>query len=454
MFANMASFSVEVIEAENPLEVLDYGIVPDTGGPGKYRGGMALRRTWRMLADEGILQVRSDRATHRPYGLHGGCPGTPSRNVLNPGQPDEQALHAKVTMTLRRGDVFRTELAGAGGWGDPLARDPALIEQDLREGLVSLEAARRDYGVVADGDPPRVDRHASEMLRNRLRGSRGELPRVAWQPPAMAAESGDRFSPARSLGCDAAHRHRHRRHVHRPRRHRLRWARADAQGRVHAARLRRGHRRRSCGPARRRRRGCRGAACLDHRLQHHPGGQGRAHRADHHAGLPRHPGNPRPAHAAPVRLALEQAAGPDRAPAAAGSDREDAPGRQRRRPARPRQSPKRHRHITSRERRQRRHLPAAQLREPGARTGRRRCDPPRDGRRRDLGQPRDPTRDKGVSAHQHHGHQRLREADLARLYDRPGRPACRARRDRAAEAHAVERRAGLGPFRRRSSRRG
>ena len=66
MFANMASFSVEVIEAENPLEVLDYEFAcPDTGGAGRFRGGMAQRKTWRMLADEGILQVRADRQAFR-----------------------------------------------------------------------------------------------------------------------------------------------------------------------------------------------------------------------------------------------------------------------------------------------------------------------------------------------------------------------------------------------------
>jgi N-methylhydantoinase B len=188
MFANMASFSVEVIEAENPLEVLDYALIPDTGGPGKYRGGMALARTWRMLADEGILQVRSDRATHRPYGLQGGWPGTPSGNVLDPGLPTEQALHAKLTMTLRRGQVFRHQLAGAGGWGDPLDRDPALVAKDLRDGLVSVAAARRDYGVVATGEPPMIDRPATSALRTRLRASRGKLPSVAWEPPVLAAE--------------------------------------------------------------------------------------------------------------------------------------------------------------------------------------------------------------------------------------------------------------------------
>ena len=82
MFANMASFSVEVIEADNPLEVLDYSFIADTAGPGKYRGGVSLSRTIRMLAHEGILQVRSDRKTHRPYGLYGGGPGSPSLNVL------------------------------------------------------------------------------------------------------------------------------------------------------------------------------------------------------------------------------------------------------------------------------------------------------------------------------------------------------------------------------------
>ena len=101
MFANMASFSVEVIEAENPLEVLDYEFVPDTGGAGKFRGGMSQRKTWRMLADEGILQVRADRQTHRPYGLQGGGPGACGRNILDPGMPTEKKLHAKLTMTLR-----------------------------------------------------------------------------------------------------------------------------------------------------------------------------------------------------------------------------------------------------------------------------------------------------------------------------------------------------------------
>jgi N-methylhydantoinase B len=184
MFANMASFSVEVIEAENPLEVLDYEFVPDTGGAGKFRGGMSQRKTWRMLADEGILQVRADRQTHRPYGLQGGGPGAAGRNVLDPGLPSKEKLHAKLTMTLRRGQLFRHELPGAGGWGDALERDLALVAKDLRDGLVTTEGAARDYGVVAQGNPPVIDAAATETLRAKLRITRGRLPDVAWQSPA------------------------------------------------------------------------------------------------------------------------------------------------------------------------------------------------------------------------------------------------------------------------------
>jgi len=128
-----------------------------------------------------MLQVRADRATHRPYGLWGGGPGAPSRNVLNPG-PKAQPLHAKLTMTLHRGEVFRHELPGAGGWGDPMARDLAAVEKDLRDGLVTLEGATRDYGVIAAGDPPVVDAAASALLRARLRVERPKAPDVAWQP--------------------------------------------------------------------------------------------------------------------------------------------------------------------------------------------------------------------------------------------------------------------------------
>ena len=87
-------------------------------------------------------------------------------------------------MTLRRGQVFRHDLPGAGGHGDALSRDLALVAKDLRDGLVSIEGAARDYGVVARGNPPQIDAGATEALRTELRASRKPLPMVAWEPAA------------------------------------------------------------------------------------------------------------------------------------------------------------------------------------------------------------------------------------------------------------------------------
>jgi N-methylhydantoinase B len=91
-------------------------------------------------------------------------------------------LHAKLTMTLTRWEIFRHELPGAGGWGPALDRDLGLVARDLRDELVTIGAAARDYGVVAAGDPPAIDAVATETLRARLRRDRKPLPVVAWEP--------------------------------------------------------------------------------------------------------------------------------------------------------------------------------------------------------------------------------------------------------------------------------
>ncbi|MDE2515869.1 MAG: hydantoinase B/oxoprolinase family protein, partial [Rhodospirillales bacterium] len=164
----MASFSIEVIEAENPLEILEYGFVPDTGGAGRYRGGVSLARSWRMLAEEGVLQVRADRQTHRPWGLAGGGPGAAGRNLLARGTtapPEWQSVPGKLTRTFRAGEVFRHELPGGGGYGPALERDLDAVQRDLADGFVTIAGAARDYGVVAHGAPPVIDVVATAALR-------------------------------------------------------------------------------------------------------------------------------------------------------------------------------------------------------------------------------------------------------------------------------------------------
>jgi len=95
------------------------------------------------------LQLRTDRRTHLPYGLQGGRSGTPSQNVLwRDGEMRE--LPAKCRLTIRRDDVFRHVLAGAGGWGDRAERDPARLAHDIAEGQLSTEYVRREYGVAVE----------------------------------------------------------------------------------------------------------------------------------------------------------------------------------------------------------------------------------------------------------------------------------------------------------------
>jgi N-methylhydantoinase B len=150
LFANVSAQPIEICEREQPLEVLCCEFIIDSGGPGFHRGGASLRRDYRLLEAEAVVQVRADRCVFRPYGLAGGHPGRAGRNVFQPDTPDEQPLPGKFIRTLRRNEVVRLEIAGAGGWGDPLARDPAHVATDVRNGFVSRVAAERDYGVVLD----------------------------------------------------------------------------------------------------------------------------------------------------------------------------------------------------------------------------------------------------------------------------------------------------------------
>lgn len=176
MFANMACQSIEVIEAENPLQVTAFEFVADGAGAGRFRGGVPYRRGYRLLEKEAMLQVRSDRSNCRPYGLYGGRAGKPSSNVLNP-HAEAKPLDAKLLLTLHRNDVFSHVLPGGGGYGDPFERDPELVRDDVRNEFVTAAAAREEYGVVTDGRS--VDQAATRALREAH--TAGEPAAVCWE---------------------------------------------------------------------------------------------------------------------------------------------------------------------------------------------------------------------------------------------------------------------------------
>jgi len=166
--------------------VTAYEFITDKAGAGKFRGGVPFRRDYCFLENEGMLQVRSDRRDHRPFGLYGASPGQPSENYLNPDSGSE-LLPSKLTMTIREGDVFRHVLAGGGGWGDPLERAAEAVLSDVRNEYLSANRAKTDYGVVIDTKMWGVDVAATSKLRTEIRAARGwrEVPKVQRHDPIV-----------------------------------------------------------------------------------------------------------------------------------------------------------------------------------------------------------------------------------------------------------------------------
>jgi N-methylhydantoinase B len=127
-------------------------------------------RSYRLLADEAVLQLRSDRRRFQPYGLAGGEPAAASENsLLEAGGAPRTTLPSKVTMTIRQGDLVRHVQPGGGGHGDPLARDLDLIARDLADDKISRDYAEGRHGAIVDPATLAIDRAASEQRRAELR---------------------------------------------------------------------------------------------------------------------------------------------------------------------------------------------------------------------------------------------------------------------------------------------
>ncbi len=162
---NLANVPIELIEAENPVLVEQYAFIPDSGGAGRYRGALGIVRQYRVLAEESTVNLRSDRHLNPCWGLFGGKPGALSRSTINPGTAKEENAPSKFVRTLRRGDVFRGEMAASGGFGDPYCREPAAVLEDVRQQKVTVGHALSAYGVVIDASAGNVDLAATAACR-------------------------------------------------------------------------------------------------------------------------------------------------------------------------------------------------------------------------------------------------------------------------------------------------
>jgi len=134
---NLASIPIEMVEDRHPVVFTRYALRPNSGGAGKYRGGLGMIREWRLESDSGVFAANFDRFHHPPFGLQGGEPGAVGRLTLTrDGQI--QALGSKVSgVALRRGDVITVETSGGGGFGNPDERNADAIQMDLDTGSVS-----------------------------------------------------------------------------------------------------------------------------------------------------------------------------------------------------------------------------------------------------------------------------------------------------------------------------
>jgi N-methylhydantoinase B len=163
-FVAQENYPIEFLELGYPVRLLRYGIHRDSGGPGKFRGGAGIVREYEVLAEHAVLSMRIDSVINPPWGVAGGLEGGTGRAVINPGTPNERELAPLSDGTvLRRGDILLLQTGGGGGHGHPFDRPAERVLQDINNGFVSVEAARRDYGVlVRDGA---IDATATAELR-------------------------------------------------------------------------------------------------------------------------------------------------------------------------------------------------------------------------------------------------------------------------------------------------
>ena len=158
------SAPVEIVESEYPVRVRQYDIWQDSAGPGLFRGGIGYVRDYQVLADC-IMTARTSNHVFSAWGLAGGGAPRTSRTTINPDGAGREELGPIVTRNLRAGDVLRLEQSGGGGFGDPFVRDVGAVQSDVRNGYVSVDAARERYGVVVDPATLVFDAKATENER-------------------------------------------------------------------------------------------------------------------------------------------------------------------------------------------------------------------------------------------------------------------------------------------------
>ena len=169
--ANGANTPCEIFESDSPLIMEQRGLICDSAGPGKMKGGLGRQVVFRVPDDEyapsspTAIGIQGGRFRYAADGLLSGKPGAKSEFLINDVPKDPGTLNF-----ANPGDVIIFHNPGGGGYGDPLERDPEMVESDVINGYVSLGKAKEDYGVIIDPKTVKLDLEATQRLRNSMRG--------------------------------------------------------------------------------------------------------------------------------------------------------------------------------------------------------------------------------------------------------------------------------------------
>jgi N-methylhydantoinase B len=167
---NTQNAPVEETELNYPVRIARYSLIPDSEGPGRFRGGLGLCRDYIFPGHEPIFTTLADRAKFPPWGLFGGGDGRPARYLSLRGG-ETRTIPSKGTAPVGLEECVRVETCGGGGYGPAWQRDPALVLRDVREEKVSAQRARDVYGVVIDTRAWTIDGDATRRLRQAMGGS-------------------------------------------------------------------------------------------------------------------------------------------------------------------------------------------------------------------------------------------------------------------------------------------
>ncbi|MZR30730.1 hydantoinase B/oxoprolinase family protein [Sneathiella litorea] len=169
--ANQSNIPIEMIEAAYPIRIEEYGFVDNSGGAGKKRGGLSIKREYRILSDVATLNIRSDKRDFPPHGLFGGANGAPSMNIIK-NSKGERVLPVLLSepIQLRKGDIFSHVMASGGGYGPANEREEQEVLNDILLSKVTISGAEKDYGVVIVEEDSRlsIDTVATSSIRNKM----------------------------------------------------------------------------------------------------------------------------------------------------------------------------------------------------------------------------------------------------------------------------------------------